>query len=51
MAKSQKAKGGKSRKAGREKEKRKRRGSPISMYVRDKITFDQYLKMAGSTRK
>jgi hypothetical protein len=46
MAKSSKAKGGKSRKAGREKGKKLRKGNGISKYVRGLITFDQYVKGA-----
>lgn len=44
MARQQKAKGGKCRKAGREKKKRLSKGSPISMYVRGLISFDQYVR-------
>lgn len=35
---------GKSRKMGRENRKRLRKGSPISLYVRGKISFEQYRK-------
>lgn len=40
----QKNKGGKNRKHGREKKKRLRSGSPLSQYVRGKISFETYWK-------
>lgn len=42
-----KAKGGNSKKIGRQKKKNLRRGSPVSQYARGLITFDQYLKLTG----
>lgn len=44
MASQQKQKAGSSRKVGRNKRKALRRGSPISQYIRNKITFEQYAK-------
>jgi hypothetical protein len=44
MARSQKTKGGKSRKAGREKRKKLVKGNDLSKYVRGLISFDQYAK-------
>jgi len=37
---------GSSRKVGRGKRKVQRKGSPISLYVRNKITFEAYRKAA-----
>ena len=36
--------GGNSKKKGREKRKRLRKGSPISQYVRGKVSFETYWK-------
>lgn len=48
MAKSQKSGKGKGdRKKGRNRNKKLRRTEPTSLYVRDKINFETYAKMAG----
>lgn len=44
--KSTKVKSGGGRKIGREKKKKSRRGSAISMFARGKITAEQYFKLA-----
>lgn len=36
--------GGSSRKVGRNKRKKLRKGGPMSLYSRGKITFEQYAK-------
>lgn len=38
-------------KRGREKRKKERRGSPISLYVRNKITAEAYFKATGQSVK
>lgn len=45
MASQQKAGKGSSRKVGRSKRKALRRGGLTSLYVRGKITFEQYAKL------
>lgn len=48
----QKAKGSKkNRKFGREKKKRANKGSAISLFVRNKISADEYFKKAGISLK
>lgn len=42
-----KVNGGKNRKYGREKKKKLRKGSPISQYVRGKISFETYRKLTN----
>lgn len=44
MATSKKQKGGGCKKAGRTKRKALRSGSPLSLFVRDKITGEAYFK-------
>lgn len=38
------------RKKGRSKRKRENRGKPLSLYVRGKITFEQYWKLIGGRK-
>lgn len=38
---------GGSKKSGRQNRKNLRKGSPISQYVKGKITFEEYAKQAG----
>ncbi len=40
-----------SKKAGREKAKRLRKGSPTSLYSRGKISFEQYVKLTNKGAK
>ena len=43
--------GGNSRKIGRSTIKKAGKGKACSLYVRDKITFEQYAKLAGIKTK
>ena len=40
--------GKKSRKHGREIKKKSRKGTPLSLYVRGKISFNQYQQLTNS---
>jgi predicted HTH domain antitoxin len=48
MATVKKQQGKKARKYGREKRKKERRNSPISLFVKGKISFAEYLRLCES---